>query len=153
MDLKANIMSAINKLNSRGDSGSPCLRPTDVVKGWPNLAPSLKQDEVLMYIFSIILQNCGPSPYIIIFRNRRGRLMLSYAFCRSMKAAYSGCPICLAWLMRVFATNMWSVPLLPLVKAPWNGCEMFLSCMNVVRRLLRIPVNNLPKQLVMEMGL
>ena len=49
--------------------------------------------------------------------------------------------------------NMWSVLLLPLVKAPWKGCEMFLSCINVVRHLLRIPVNSLPKQLVMEIGL
>ena len=126
MDLNANIMSTMNRLNSRGDSGSPCLRPTDVVNDWLNLACSL-MPEALMYIFSISLQNCGPNLYIIIFRNRRGRLTLSYAFCRSMKAAYSGCPICLAWSMRVFATNMWLVPLMPLVKAPWNGREMFLS--------------------------
>ena len=32
MDLNAKIMSAINRLNSSGDSGSPCLRPMDVVK-------------------------------------------------------------------------------------------------------------------------
>ena len=80
-------------------------------------------------------------------------MTLLYAFWRSINAAYSGCPICLAWSIRVFATNMWSVLLLPLVKAPWKGCEMFLSCMNAVRRLLRIPVNSLPKQLVMEIGL
>ena len=51
------------------------------------------------------------------------------------------------------STKMWSIHLLPLVKAPWNGCEMFLSCINVVKRLLRMPVNTLPKQLLMEMGL
>ena len=145
-------MSAMNILNSRGDSGSPCLSPTDVVNGWPSLAPSLMHEGALMYMFSTSLQNCGPSPHIIIFRNRRGRLALSYAFWRSINVAYSGCPICLAWSIRVFATNMWSV-LLPLVKAPWKGCEMFLFCMNAVRRLLRIPVNSLPKQLVMEIGL
>ena len=66
------MMSVMNILNSRGDSGSPCLSPTDVVNGWPSLAPSLMWEEALMYMFSTSLQNCGPSPHIIIFRNRRG---------------------------------------------------------------------------------
>ena len=143
LDLKANIMSAMNILNSRGDSGSPCLSPMDVVNDWLSLAPNLMREEALMYMFSTSLQHCGPNPHIIIFRNRRGRLTLSFAFWRSIYAAYSGCPMCLAWSIRVFATNMWSVLLLPLVKAPWKGCEMFLSCINAVRRLLMIPVNSL----------
>ena len=87
LDLEAKMMSAINRLNSSGDSGSPCLRPMDVAKGWPSLAPSLIQEDALMYMFSTSLQNCRPSPHIIIFRNRRGRLTLSYAFCRLIKAA------------------------------------------------------------------
>ena len=41
LDLNANIMSAMNRLNSRGDCGSPCLRPMDVVNDGPNLAASL----------------------------------------------------------------------------------------------------------------
>ena len=112
------MMSAMNRLNSRGDKGSPCLSPTDVVNGWPSLAPSLMREGALIYMFSTSLQNCGPSPHIIIFRNRRGRLTLSYAFWRSINAAYSGCPMYLAWSIRVLAMNMWSVLLLPLVKAP-----------------------------------
>ena len=98
MDLKANIISAMNILISRVESGSPCLSPTDVVNGWPSLAPNLMREGALMYIFSTSLQNCGPSPHIIIFRNRRGRLTLSYAFWRSINAAYSGVPY--VWLDR-----------------------------------------------------
>ena len=70
------------------------------------LAPSLIQEVALMYMFSTSLQNCGPSLHIIIFRKRRGPLTLSYTFCRLINAAYSGCPMCLAWSMSVFATNM-----------------------------------------------
>ena len=60
--------------------------------------------------------------------------------------------MCLAWWMRVFATNMWSDPLLPFVNAPLNGCEMCLSFINVVMHLFRILEYNLPKQLVMDIG-
>ena len=35
LDLKAKMMSSMNKLNSSVDSGSPCLRPMDVSKGCP----------------------------------------------------------------------------------------------------------------------
>ena len=81
----ANIMSEMNRLKSRGDRGSPCQSPTLEEKGWPNIEPSLILEVVLMYVFSISVQNFGP--LITIFRNRRGLLTLSYAFCKSMKAA------------------------------------------------------------------
>ena len=60
--------------------------------------------------------------------------------------------MCLAWSMRVFATNIWSVPLRPLVKAPWKGWDMLALAMNCIRRVFRMPVKSLPKQLVMEIG-
>ena len=56
------MMAAMNRLNSRGDSGSPCLSPMDVVNSWPSLATSLMREGALMYMFSTSLQNCGPSP-------------------------------------------------------------------------------------------
>ena len=64
-----------------------------------------------------------------ILRKRRERLTLSYAFWRSIKAVYSGWPWAFAWSMRVLTMKMWSVPLRPFVKAPWNGWDMFVSSM------------------------
>ena len=61
-----------------------------------------------------------------------------------MKAAYNG---------KFLQQKCGQFPFCLFLKAPWNGCEMFLSCENVVKRLLRMPVNTLPKKLVMEMGL
>ena len=44
---KANMRSAIKRLNRRGERGSPWHRPTLEEKGWPSLAPSLMREEVL----------------------------------------------------------------------------------------------------------
>ena len=55
--------------------------------------------------------------------------------------------------MRVLAMKIWSVPLLPLEKAPWKGWDRFVSFMKCISLVLRMLVNNLPKQLVIEIGL
>ena len=60
MDLKAKMMSAMNKLNSSGDSGSPCLRPIDVSKGCPSLAPSLIREVALMYMVRAVCRTVVP---------------------------------------------------------------------------------------------
>ena len=78
--VKAKIRSATNKLKSKGERV-------------PSAVPNLMQEEALAYIFSISWQNLGPRPEETIFLNNRGWHTLSYAFCRSMKAAYSGWPI------------------------------------------------------------
>ena len=43
-----------------------------------------------MYISSTMVQNLGPSPDMIIFLNKSGLHTLSYAFCKSINAAYRG---------------------------------------------------------------
>ena len=88
--VNAKIRSATNKLKSSGERGSPCRRPTLEEKGVPSMVPSLMQNEALAYMFSISWQNLGPRSEETIFLNNRGRHTLSYAFCRSMKAAYKG---------------------------------------------------------------
>ena len=42
--LKANIMSAVNRLKRSGERGSPCRSPTLDVKVGPSLAPSLMRE-------------------------------------------------------------------------------------------------------------
>ena len=90
--VKAKMRSATNKLKSRGERGSPCRRPTLEEKGVPSAVPNLMQEE-FAYMSSISWQNLGPRPEETIFLNNRGRHTLSYAFCRSMKAAYNGFPV------------------------------------------------------------
>ena len=44
-------------------------------------------------------------------------------------------------------------PSFTLGNAPWKGWDSLVSCIKCINRVLRMPVNSLPKQLVIEIGL